>query len=298
MAFDPNRALQFLLESTKGDPRDLIKNCPMTRNKSAALRQALDLLEKAFGSRDVEFRELLRQVLEGPGVKREHRALLKLYIALQGCWIAAESSDSQEELNSNATVDALFRRLPLELRKNLHSRTVKHNLGDRIPYEFIINFVLEKAEAANSRCERLLQEPTQSRAAASSKPRPVRLNLMQSENTALEAKSEGNYLDNGSRRARTCICCASKDHLLHRCNIFLRKSVGQRRGLVRDKQAFLFALVSTTGRPSASAKSAVPVAERHITRFCILRKRILIRLLKKLFPRGEPLLLLPLILWL
>ena len=201
------------------------------------MRQALDLLEKAFGSRDVEFRELLRQVLEGPGVKREHRALLKLYIALQGCWIAAESSDSLEELNSNATVDALFRRLPLELRKDLHSRAVKHNLGDRIPYEFVMSFVLEKAEAANSRWGRLLQEPTQSRAAASSKPRPVRLNLMQSENTATEAKSEGNYLDNSSRRARTCICCASKDHLLHRCNIFLRKSVGQRRGLVRDKQA-------------------------------------------------------------
>ena len=89
----------------------------MIRDKSAALQQALDLLERAFGFRDVEFRALLRQVLEGPGVKREHRALLKLYIALQGCWIAAESSDSLEELNSNATVDTLFRRL----RKDLHS---------------------------------------------------------------------------------------------------------------------------------------------------------------------------------
>ena len=60
---------------------------------------------------------------------------------------------------------------------------------------------------------------------------------MQSETTALEVKFKGSYLDNGSKRARTYICCASKDHLLHRCNIFLRKSVGQRRGLVRDKQA-------------------------------------------------------------
>ena len=54
----------------------------MSRDKSAALQQALDLLlEKAFGSGDVEYRELLRQVLEGPGVKKEDRALLKFYFA-------------------------------------------------------------------------------------------------------------------------------------------------------------------------------------------------------------------------
>ena len=242
LALDPNRTLQFLQELTEGDARDLIKNCPMIRDKSAALRQALYLLEKAFGSRDVEFRELLRQGLEGPGVKKEHRAHLKLYIALQVCWIAAESSDSLEELNSNASVDSLFRRLPLELRKVLHSRAVKRNLGDRIPYEFIMNFVLEKAEAANSRWGRLLQEPTQSRAAASSKHRPVPLNLMQSENTALEAKFEGSSLDNSSKGARTCISCASKNHLLHRCNIFLRKKRGSAPS-VGQRQASLFCLL-------------------------------------------------------
>ena len=73
LALDSSCALQFLLKSTKGDTRGLIKNCPMIRDKSAALQQALDLLlEKAFGSGDVEFHELLRQVLEGPGVKKEH----------------------------------------------------------------------------------------------------------------------------------------------------------------------------------------------------------------------------------
>ena len=142
----------------------------MSRDKSAALQQALDLLlEKAFGSGNVEYRGLL-QVLEGPGVKKEDRALLKLYFALQGCWIAVESSDSTEKLNSNTTGDALFRRLLLELRKELHSRAVKHHFGDRISSEFILNFVLEKAEAANSCWWRLLQESTQSRAADASKP--------------------------------------------------------------------------------------------------------------------------------
>ena len=124
----------------------MIKNCSMSRDKSAALQQALDLLlEKAFGSGDVEYCGLLRQVLEGPGVKKEDRALLKFYFALQGCWIAVESSDSMEKLNSNTTVDALFRRLLLELRKELHSRAVKRHFGDRISSEFILNFVLEKA---------------------------------------------------------------------------------------------------------------------------------------------------------
>ena len=46
---DSNHALQYLLESTEGDARDLIKNCPMIKDKSVALRQALHLLEKAFG---------------------------------------------------------------------------------------------------------------------------------------------------------------------------------------------------------------------------------------------------------
>jgi len=68
LSFDPSSALQFLLDSTEVDVLELIKNCFMNRDKTAALHQALELLEKAFGSNDVEFRELLRR----PIVKNEY----------------------------------------------------------------------------------------------------------------------------------------------------------------------------------------------------------------------------------
>ena len=143
-ALNPNRALQFLVDSTEGDAFELIKHCTMTRNKIVALRQALELLEKAFGSKDVEFRDLLRQICDRPLIKNEHKALLIFFIGLQGCRVAAEKSDALEELNANSAIDALFQRLSWDLRKDLHFRAVRNNLKDRVPFNFIMDFVLER----------------------------------------------------------------------------------------------------------------------------------------------------------
>ena len=100
LALNPSRALQFLLDSTEGDALELIKNCTMTRNKTVALRQALDLLEKALGSKDVEFRELLRQICDGPLIKNEHKALLKFYIGRQSCRVAEFQPKTQMPLRN------------------------------------------------------------------------------------------------------------------------------------------------------------------------------------------------------
>ena len=236
LALNPSRALQFLLDSTEGDALDLIKNCTMTLNKTVALRQALELLERAFGSKDVEFRELLRQICDGPLIKNEHKALLKFYIGLQGCKVAAENSDALEELNANSTIDALFQRLPWDLRKDLHSRAVRNNLKDRVPFDFIVDFVLERAEAANSRWGRLLSMPNQAR--SQPKSRSVRLNAFQTSNVEPATKNDAKGGVNVASlpRSKSCLCCDSESHLLHQCDAFKKKDLPRRRAFVREKQ--------------------------------------------------------------
>ena len=246
LALNPSRALQFLLDSTEGDALELIKNCTMTRNKTVALRQALDLLEKAFGSKDVEFRELLKQICDGPLIKNEHKALLKFYIGLQGCRVAAENSDALEELNANSTIDALFQRLPWDLRKDLHSRAVRNNLKDRvpkikiqhkihykvIPFDFIMDFVLERAEAANSRWGLLLNTLNQARFLP--KTRSERLNTFQASKIEPARKNDAKSGVNVSSlpRPKSCLCCNAESYLLHHCDAFKKKDLPRRQAFV------------------------------------------------------------------
>ena len=209
----------------------------MTRDKTVALRQALDMLEKAFGSEDVEFRELLRQICDGPLIKNEHKALLKFYIGLQGCRVAAKNSEALEELNANSTIDALFQRLPWDLREDLHSRAVRNNLKDRVPFNFIMDFVLERAEAANSCWGWLLSTLNQARSPP--KTRSVRLNTFQASNIKPAGKNDAKSGVNVSSlpRPKSCLCCNAESHLLHHCDAF-KKNLPRRRAFVREKQLY------------------------------------------------------------
>ena len=93
------------------------------------------------------------------------------------------------------------------------------------------------------------------------------------------------------RRARSCICCSARIICCTSATSFYGKVWVSAEGWSETSE---LVLVSATKRPRALAKSAASVAKGHITLFCILRERMLSRLLKRLLSRWK----LPLILWL
>ena len=108
---DPGHALQLLLQSTTGRARKLIENCIMLP-PSEALKEALNLLYRSFGSPDVVIKAHLKRVCEGPPVGTDERHLQDFYTELVNCKMVLESANATHLLNAVSTAEDIFARFP------------------------------------------------------------------------------------------------------------------------------------------------------------------------------------------
>ena len=235
---DPGHALQLLLNSTTGRARKLISSCIMLR-PDEALQSALRLLEDAFGSSDIAIKAHLNLVTKGPVIRINEETLHDFYSDLINCKMVVEASGAAQLLNSAATIEGLFARLPRSLQERFADLALRKGYGmEIVPFDVFIEFIDQNKRLAASRLGRLMEtakvvtSPSYSKWA---KPKMTRANVAKVErsvqyNELFEERKSGQ-----PNSSRSCTACDSLSHPIWKCKKFIESSISERRALVKQK---------------------------------------------------------------
>ena len=237
---DPGHALQLLLNSTTGRARKLISSCIMLR-PDEALQSALRLLEDALGSSDIlsAIKAHLNLVTKGPVICVNEESLHDFYSDLINCKMVVEASGAAQLLNSAATIEGLFARLPRSLQERFADLALRRGYGmEIVPFDVFIEFIDQNKQLAASRLGRLMEtakvvtSPSYSKWA---KPKMTRANVAKVEgsvkhNELFEEKKSGQ-----PNSSRSCTACDSLSHPIWKCKKFIESPISERRALVKQK---------------------------------------------------------------
>ena len=233
---DPGHALHLLAAATRGRARRIIDNCMLNPSPRDALSCALQDLKAAFGSPQRTASALLQQVRNGPVVRATADGLEDLYIDMMACRQGMLAAGAYDELNAYATTEAIFWRLPMDLRKQFVRFTVDHSSpSGRVRFDDVLLFVDQCKKEASSTFGRLLHEP---RSTESSYPRNGgsrytkakftrtqalrRTDLASNEMSPQDAKVNVQSRD---PKSKLCDCGKPSEHALWKCNKFVALSV-------------------------------------------------------------------------
>ena len=236
---DPGHALHLLAAATRGRARRIIDNCMLNPSPRDALSCALQDLKAAFGSPQRTVSALLQQVRNGPVVRATADGLEDLYIDMMACRQGMLAAGAYDELNAYATTEAIFWRLPMDLRKQFVRFTVDHSSpSGRVRFDDVLLFVDQCKKEASSTFGRLLHEP---RSTESSYPRSGgsrytkakftrtqalrRTDLASKEMSPQDAKVNVQSRD---PKSKLCDCGKPSEHALWKCNKFVALSVEDR----------------------------------------------------------------------
>ena len=154
---DTGHALQLLMDSTTGRARKLISSCIVLR-PAEALDKALQLLYKAFGCPAVTIKAHLKLVCEGPVILTDERSLQDFYSDLVNCKMFVESANATHLLNSVATAEGVFCRLPKSLQERFAERALRLGYDmEIVPFDIFIEFIDHSHRFASSRLGRLMK---------------------------------------------------------------------------------------------------------------------------------------------
>ena len=155
---DPGHALQLLLNSTTGRARKLISSCIMLRPDEAP-QSVLRLLEDAFGSPDIAIKAHLNLVTKGPVIRINEESLHDFYSDLINCKMVVEAFGAAQLLNSAATIEGLFARLPRSLQERFADLALRRGYGmEIVPFDVFIEFIDQNKRLAASRLGRLMEQ--------------------------------------------------------------------------------------------------------------------------------------------
>ena len=202
---DSGHALQLLIDSTTGRARKLIRSCIMLR-PAEALNKALQLLYKAFGCPAVAIKAHLKLVCEGPVIHTDKQSLQDFYSDLVNCKMVVESANATRLLNSVATAEGVFSRLPKSLQERFAERALRLGYDlEVVPFDIFIEFIDHSQRLASSRLGRLMKaskDKVASRSTGWSKARPIRAHVVQMDIREESAASEPAKRTKDSQRLR------------------------------------------------------------------------------------------------
>ena len=239
---DPGHALQLLLQSTTGRARKLIENCIMLP-PSEALKEALNLLYRSFGSPDVAIKAHLKRVCEGPPVGTDERHLQDFYTELVNCKMVLESANATHLLNAVSTAEGIFARFPKPYQEKFADLALRRGFSmDVVPFDLFIEFIDRAQRLASSRLGRLMKS---AKGTAAPRQTPGRWNKFKSTQVHVaQVDTEKNTVTSNvtkpikteSRKSKNCAVCDSTTHRTWACEKFNEKSVKDRRMLVNEKR--------------------------------------------------------------
>ena len=255
---DPGHALQLLIDSTTGRARKLIRSCIMLR-PAEALNKALQLLYKAFGCPAVAIKAHLKLVCEGPVIHTDEQSLQDFYSDLVNCKMVVESANATHLLNSVATAEGVFSRLPKSLQERFAERALRLGYDmEVVPFDIFIEFIDHSQRLASSRLGRLMKaskDKVASRSTGWSKARPIRAHVVQMDIREESKASEPAKRAKDSQRLRKCVACETANHGLWQCQKFVSDSLEKRKSLVRQKRLCFNCLGSGHGVKNCPSKA-------------------------------------------
>ena len=239
---DPGHALQLLLQSTTGRARKLIENCIMLP-PSEALKEALNLLYRSFGSPYVAIKAHLKRVCEGPPVGTDERHLQDFYTELVNCKMVLESANATHLLNAVSTAEGIFARFPKPYQEKFADLALRRGFSmDVVPFDLFIEFIDRAQRLASSRLGRLMKS---AKGTAAPRQTPGRWNKFKATQVHVaQVDTEKNTVTSNvtkpikteSRKSKNCAVCDSTTHRTWACEKFNEKSVKDRRMLVNEKR--------------------------------------------------------------
>ena len=89
-----------------------------------ALKNALQLLYKAFGSPNVSVKAHIKAATEGPTIRTNERSLRDCYSDLVNCKDVLESAGALQQLIAAAALEGVFARLPRHNQERFAELTI------------------------------------------------------------------------------------------------------------------------------------------------------------------------------
>ena len=235
---DPGHALQLLLESTTGRARKLISSCIML-GPTEALSKALELLYTSFGSPAVAVKAHLKAVCEGVPVRTDERNLQDFYSDLVNCKMVVEAANSAHMLNSAATSESLFARLPKHLQRQFAELALRKGYDmEVVPFDLFIEFIDQTRRLSSSRLGRLMNASTDKVAPQGqrwSKPKTTRAYSAQLDVNRTNP-SPAKEISKDKGYSRKCSACDAMEHWIWHCSKFTKEPVDKKYSIVNQKR--------------------------------------------------------------
>ncbi|XP_076810887.1 uncharacterized protein LOC143453439 [Clavelina lepadiformis] len=234
---DPTQQLRYLIDMCIGEAHESIKGCIWVDPPEEGLRQAFTVLEDLFGRREDVVAAHLQSLFQGPQLKGDEKDLRKLYNDMSNCRRVLEAWDYAAELDSYSTLKQIFKRLPYRMQESItHETNRQIKMGKRPTFAHLLGFIEEKMHACNN-----IYGRTMARAKEEEKTNrvPKTRNLKTSRSYTSQAAVERSErkvdnLEISTRRSnKNCIVCQG-EHPIWRCDQFQKKSIQDRRRLVRN----------------------------------------------------------------
>lgn len=236
---DDSKKLVRLLHYCTSKARRVIQCCA-SMQPSVGYARARRLLEGRFGNKFLVAESWVTKITEGPVINNQHNdGLLEFADNLRSCVNTLEAMDNLVEVNSQKVLVKIVERMPpyLQIRWRKEVRNIRKN-KDRVPnVKDLLAFVEDAAEELN--------DPVYGKLALKGKQKPISQPQIYKGNfnsTKQRVHSTSFVTDSGQQSignsheisGKNCPLC-SGNHLLYKCDEFIKQDLDGRVKTVKDK---------------------------------------------------------------
>ena len=257
---DPRQRLSYLLHHCNGLAKEAIEHCALLP-KGSCYDTAIEILTDFFGRPDMIVEAVLKDLLQGPPVPLELRALQRLLTEMRRCHAALSCISRVEDLNNHENSLKLFARLPKYIqRKWADSSGLDSSKGSGPTFEELMKLVRKQISVMSNKFGKLAFENME--APSNKEPPEAGFGPSHSHETCTSETCETSTRDIqvvNSHAQSPCILC-EKNHGLESCPAFIEKKVVDRRRLLSNhKRCFLCLRANHVAR---SCKSEMSCTEK------------------------------------
>ena len=227
----PIERLYFLDQYTAGKAKEVIKGCIQMKSDDS-YGQAKELLKKHFGDPFKVANAYITKLTKWPSVKAKDGQRLQEYaIALEQAQNATTGLPYMHDLNTAQVLRQLWEKLPLHLRSKWTERAsrIRSSQSRNATFDEFSKFVAEQADFAT---DPVFSEEVLERLKEENKDKSG------DDGRYRKGKSTRNFGTNvGEDRKghiKKCVLC-SKQHDLNECEEFGKKTLPERKDLIREK---------------------------------------------------------------
>ena len=233
---DSQERLYFLGQYTSGKAKEIINGC-LQRKMEGSYEEAKRLLKRQFGDPFKIANAHITKLSSWPPIRpNDGLALQDFSIALDQAKCAMKGMSHMDDLNTAHVLRQLWEKLPKYLRtkwteRNNRTKSAKGRIAD---FEEFSQFVREQADLATDPVfsEQCASKPNHDEKDRGTHLKFTRKPLKRGKGTNL---ATGVNQEDSNQQTVACSLC-KKPHNLNECELFLKKSLSDRRDFVVEKK--------------------------------------------------------------